>query len=60
MKNKAECDARSIDQSVLAVQMKSREEAIRRNRARIHKIASALHFSARQSIATRGHDESET
>ena len=59
MKNKAECGARSNDQSVLAIQMKGREETIRRNRARIHKIASALLFCARQAITTRVHDESE-
>jgi hypothetical protein len=60
MKNKVECDARNSDQSVLAVQIRGREETIRRNRARIRKIASALLLCARQSISTRGHDESET
>ncbi len=60
MKNKVECDARNNDQSVLAVQIKGREETDRRNRTRIRKIASALLFCARQSIATRGHYESET
>lgn len=54
MKNKVECDARNNDQSVLAVQIKGREKTIRRNRARIRKIVSALLL-----CATRGHDESE-
>jgi hypothetical protein len=58
MKSKPECAARINDQSVLAIQVKLREETIRRNQARIHKIASTL-FCARQAIATRGHDESE-
>ncbi len=58
MKNKPECAAQSNDQSVLAIQVKLRKESIRRNRARVHKIASTLFF-ARQAIATRGHDESE-
>jgi hypothetical protein len=60
MKNKAEYDVRNNDLSVIAVQTKRREETIRRNRTRIRKIASALLFCAQQSIATRGHDESET
>jgi hypothetical protein len=60
MKNKAEYDVRNNDLSVIVVQTKRREETIRRNRTRIRKIASALLFCAQQSIATRGHDESET
>jgi hypothetical protein len=38
---------------------KGRIEHIRRNRERIAKIASALLLCSRQTIAIRGHDESE-
>jgi hypothetical protein len=49
----------TMHQSVVEVYDSARVEVVRRNRAKICKIASMLHFCARQGIALRGHDEDD-
>jgi len=49
----------ATQQSIVDAYDSARIEVVRRNRVKICKIASALHFCARQNIATRGHNEHE-
>ena len=49
----------TTQQTVVAVYDSARAEIVRRNRAKICKVASVLHLCARQNIALRGHDEAE-
>ena len=49
----------ATQRTVVEVYDSARLEFVQRNRAKICKITSALHFCAWQSIALRGHDEGE-